>query len=448
MAVLSSLLFSKSSGLAPSQFGAATTSALQLTSNLALETEIAKWGATQVLLPTRLGEFGSMNTPKEVIDKLRQLWSAGEHPTILVNRQDILDGHSLVPYQIVDKGSNAIAVMVYDPDYPMQERELAVDLNTERWSYQLSVSSSGVPYTFEGDATNYNLHLISPSGRLLKQDGPFCGSAGTNQSSTQSNNEVTLDGKPNAGLFVGDVKMIMAATDSSYTSIQGAVGTKGNEAGHLVGNGFKQVMVDLTLLSPRLLNGPGPSPLINIPGGNDSTITLSDSDATKDMPTAFTLTGAGYDLVVEDIVLHPGQEDTIVIPKGQGQITYSTTAVETPIVSAGFANATADFELSIVASGSPTGVSVTLKKDELKGQFSFQLKSAVNYTLQLIRIDALGEQDFSHAGVANTDNDTIIIQYGTWQGQGTPLMLQIDHGSDGTIDQMLQLTDDDLPKIF
>lgn len=135
MAVLSSLLFAKGGGLGPTQFGAATTSALQLTGNLKLETEIAKWGSTQILTPARLGEFGGENTPKEVIEKLRQMWSAREYPTLRVRHLTVLDGHSFFPYQVVDKGGGSIGLMVYDPDYPKQERELTIDLNTNQWSY-------------------------------------------------------------------------------------------------------------------------------------------------------------------------------------------------------------------------------------------------------------------------------------------------------------------------
>lgn len=447
MAVLSSLLFANSNGLAPSQFGAATTSELQLTNNQPLETELAKWASTQVLASTTVGEFGSKNTPAEVIEKLRQMWSAGEYPTLRVRHRDVLDGHSFFPYQLVDKGDKLLALKVYDPDYPKQERELMIDLNTEQWSYVFSVSADGVPYKYEGNASTHNLYIVSTSARLGKQDCPFCSGSGATNAPSVSTTAMTFTGTPQLEVINTNPLqvplLVLPKIDSSYTSYQGALGTTGNEVSSLPG----YMPLNITVMFPRLLNRSGPSPLVNVPSAYDSTIKLKGSDATKDIPSSLSLTGPGYELVVEDIVLHPAQEDTILIPKGQGQITYATSADETPDVTVGFESPDADFEMSIIADGKPTGISVTLRKDEVKGEFSFQLKGAVNYTLQLVRIDAQSEQVFSHGGETITDNDTIIVKYGTWQGQGTPLTLQIDAASDGTIDQMVQITDDDLPRM-
>lgn len=448
MAVLSTFLFAKQSGLTPAQFGAATIPELQITNNVALQTEIAKWASTQVLLPTRFGEYGSQNTPKEVLEKLRQMWSAGKYPTLLLRRLDILDGHSFVPYQIIDKGNNSVGLMVYDPDYPKQEREVTIDLNTESWSYLFATLPSGEPYKYEGNASTFNLHILDPSNRQGPQDCSFCeGPAGSNQTASVTSAS-TITAVPNATLhntnpFQGDVKLLMVNTDSSYTSYQGALGTTGNE----VGKSYKPIPVDMTTMFPRLLNHPSPPPLFNLPSAYDSTLTLTGDQRLQGKPASFSLSGPGYDLYVGNILLAPGQQDTIVIPKGQGQITYTTTADETPQVTVGFESPNADFELSLVADGAPTGISISLKKDETKGEFSFQVKGAPNYALQMVRIDTAGEQVFSHAGTAISANDTIIIQYGSWLGQGSPLTLQIDSGSNGTIDQTIQVSDDDLPRM-
>lgn len=445
MVVLSSLLFSKSAGLTPSRFGAATTSDLQLPGNLTLETEIAKWGSTQLLTPTRLGEFGSKNTPAEVIDKLRQLWSAGEYPTLRVRRLDILDGHSLLPYQIVDKGDKNLVLRVYDPDYPKQERELTLDLNANRWSYVFAVSASGEAYKYEGDGTTHNLSILTTGGRLQRQDCTFCVGTGAN-ATTPGAATASVTGTPGITLFNSKEEQLAIelavkplSIDSSYTSYQGARGTTGNE---VVGD----PSLTMNVTFPRLLSGAVPSPLFNLPDAYDTTIKLRDTDTKKDTPASLTLTGPGYELVVDDIVLHPGQEDTILVPKGQGQISYTTGSDETPIVTVGFESPGADFELSIIADGKPVGLSVSLKKDEAKGEFSFQIKNAQNYTLQMVRIDENGEQVFSHDGATLTDDDTIIVKYGTWQGQGMPLTLYIDDGSNGSIDETVQIVDEDIPE--
>lgn len=447
MVVLSSLLFAKTNGLTPSRFGAAMTSELQLTNNQTLETEIAKWGSTQLLASTSLGEFGSKNTPTEVIEKLRQMWSAGEYPTLRVRHREMLDGHSFFPYRIVDKGDKTLALKVYDPDYPKQDREITFDLHTNQWSYVFSMSADGTPYKYEGNATSHNLYVMSTGVRLGKQDCPFCaGGAGSNQA-TMDPTSTTFTGTPglqfiNTNLLQQPL-LVLPKIDSSYTSYQGALGTDGNEVSKLPGI----QTINMAVIFPRLLNGSGPSPLIQVPSAYDTTIKLQGNETTKDKPSSLTLTGPGYELVVEDIVLHPGQEDTVLIPKGQGQITYTTRADETPTVTVGFESSGADYELSIVADGPPTGISISIKKDETKGEFSFQIKGALGYTMQMVRIDEKGEQVFSHDGATITEDDTIIVKYGSWQGQGSPLTLQIDDGSNGTIDETIQIVDEDLPRM-
>lgn len=438
MAVLSSLFFAKANGLTPSQFGAATASELQLAGNLMLETEIAKWGSTQILTPSRLGVFGTENTPKEVIEKLRQLWSTGEYPTLRTTHLGRYDGHTFFPYRIVDKGGGTIGVMVYDPDYPKEERELTLDLNTEKWSYLSSIQPDGKPYIFEGNATSSNLYIVTTGGRLGKQDCAFCADGAGSNAATAVGTTVSTTNFPNLQFKNSnqDEVLRMPMCDGSYYDYAG----------------IHYVPPDVARLSSypnmaKLLNSAGPPPFMNLPSQYDSTINLMHYDPLKDTATSMTLTGPGYELVVEDIVLHPGQKDSIFIPKGQGQMTYTTGADETPIVTVGFESAGADFELSILADGKPTGLSVTVKKDETKGEFSFQIKNAQNYTLQMIRIDDNGEQVFTHDGETVSDNDTIVVKYGTWRGQGTPLMLHIDHDSNGTTDETIEISDEDIPQM-
>jgi hypothetical protein len=60
------------------------------------------------------------------------------------------------------------------------------------------------------------------------------------------------------------------------------------------------------------------------------------------------------------------------------------------------------------------------------------------YTLDIRLVSTGGKQWFVHAGVIISATDTHYVAYGAWDGLGT-LTLEIDHGSDGTIDESVAL---------
>jgi len=87
---------------------------------------------------------------------------------------------------------------------------------------------------------------------------------------------------------------------------------------------------------------------------------------------------------------------------------------------------------------------VTAHIDTDKGQLVIDAKDnqeAGTYSLVMDRIDSQGEQVFGHDKIQLQAGDTAYLNYGQWNGNSAPLGLQIDHGSDGTIDETTQLSD-------
>jgi alpha-L-fucosidase len=85
---------------------------------------------------------------------------------------------------------------------------------------------------------------------------------------------------------------------------------------------------------------------------------------------------------------------------------------------------------------------VHVKVDQTKGEFSIRVEGSPAYNLLMLRLSDTGEEAFSHTGEANLSTDTTIIPYGMWAGNGTPLLLNIDHDSDGTIDETIMADDE------
>ena len=84
--------------------------------------------------------------------------------------------------------------------------------------------------------------------------------------------------------------------------------------------------------------------------------------------------------------------------------------------------------------------SITLTDDSADGTLVFSKANATGgtYDLGIGVIDDTGVQQFTHRGVNILSGDTHYLIYDTWDGAGD-IELRIDHGSDGTVDQIIAL---------
>ncbi|MBX7192466.1 MAG: hypothetical protein K1X94_10425, partial [Sandaracinaceae bacterium] len=63
--------------------------------------------------------------------------------------------------------------------------------------------------------------------------------------------------------------------------------------------------------------------------------------------------------------------------------------------------------------------------------------------LYMERVSEAGVVSFLHRGVASMPSSKLHIPYAGWTGNGMPLQMEIDDNGDGTIDRMVDLTDED-----
>jgi hypothetical protein len=61
-----------------------------------------------------------------------------------------------------------------------------------------------------------------------------------------------------------------------------------------------------------------------------------------------------------------------------------------------------------------------------------------DYSIGIALTDGIVKKTFSHEQIAISSTDTHYLKFGLWNGQG-PMQLQVDRGSDGTIDQTIIL---------
>jgi hypothetical protein len=127
----------------PNQFGAARTADLQIQNNEPLQRELAYWFSTQ----GPIWGTQQLMAPKDAVTYLTSEYT--KDPKNLfrlgIMKEDQTGGHAITAYGIRDEGAGIYWIMVYDNNYPGQERHMVVDTNADTWEYEASINPSVGP---------------------------------------------------------------------------------------------------------------------------------------------------------------------------------------------------------------------------------------------------------------------------------------------------------------
>ena len=81
-------------------------------------------------------------------------------------------GHEVLPYRIEYPSPTVARVFVYDPNWPMVERYVDLDLERDRWRFSFTaVDQSSDPYAWTGDEADLDLNSISVRAAALEARG-------------------------------------------------------------------------------------------------------------------------------------------------------------------------------------------------------------------------------------------------------------------------------------
>ena len=185
-------------------------------------------------------------------------------------------------------------------------------------------------------------------------------------------------------------------------------------------------------------------PIYRVPVGSAFTITLDGSALKNPTVAEIAMIGPGYSLEVQDINIAPGQKDTLQVSADGMQLSYKPGANESPdIVLADEGQDNVDFEFWVKGFEMETGGAINIALDTQKGQLRVNTignKQKGTYALVVTRYSETDAQEFG--GEFTLDPaDTVYVDYVKWQGNGKPLTVEIDYGSDGTIDETAELED-------
>ncbi len=421
MAVLSRLVYSGL--LDPAQFGNASINALAIDGNPVLQREIAFWWATQSVDPTRSSAI--VDTPTNILNVLiASLKREVQETYVLHVFMEGKGGHAVTPYAVADLGNGFTEVRLYDNNHPNIERTLLIDRIENTWEFNLSTNPNEAESLWSGDATTDTIAVAPSSPRLQTQVCPFC----LNTSGTASVvNEIWVGGD--------GVKILL-------------MDAQGNRYGYQAGTFYQEIpgVTHRTLTSGDELWQASPSPNYYVPVGTAVTTTLDGSAITNTTQSSVTMIGPGYHLSIEDIQLDPNQKDTIVFSPDGNSLSYQPASSESPTIRLGFETPSNDYDFTLKGLNIENNATLKLQLDKVKNTLSIQTPGntvASTYALVMGRLDKNFAQYFDHGAIQLGPNDTAILDYGNWVGDGATLPLLIDQGSDGTVDQTVQLTDED-----
>ena len=432
MAALSLLIYTDKTAAA--EFGNPINLALQ--GNEKLQREIAYWFATQAAEPTSSSEIKS-KTPVEILDLLTEGLKSTADPTYTIGiyKPEFKGGHAITPYAIEDLGGGKVAVLVYDNNYPKLERRLEIDRNANTWQYTGSTNPSESESEYLGDADSKTLSLTPTPPRLQQQQCNFCGST---ESVSNSSEEIVAKGKASSAT---KFNQIFSEGDANLLIVNGS-SKIGYENGKFV-NAFPGASF-IPLKSSDLWKD-DEEPIYNIPLGTPFTMTLQSSRETKGKElTDVVMIGPGYDIGLSGIKVLVGQQDVIQFSASGRDLSYTPSNPEAPNILFGISTAKDDYEFELDSIEIDAGGTLNANLDTKKGRLGIKIantKREAIFNPIFSRIDDEREQTFEGEDVTLASGDTLYLDYAKWTGNGAKLTLELDKGSNGTIDEVTTLKD-------
>jgi hypothetical protein len=422
MATLSSLFYDKAVKL--TDFGGSETVDLKIADDPKLQHEIAYWWATQTTSPTSDAEIKL--TPTEIINKMiDDTKSKAETYTVGIYQPDGSQGHSITAYGVRDEGDGIFWLMVYDNNYPLEERYIVVDTKADTWRYTTAADPSASENDYTGDATTKTLTLTPDSARLKPQDCPFCQAAASSKAglaqAAKQYNEVRLN---DAETPANGVHLLI--TDDKGNKL-------GYEGGKLVNTipGAKYIALTSKDLWKNIIE-----PIYEVPTGIQFTVTVDASQLKTAETASVLMIGPGYDLAADNIKLSPGEKDTMTFSPDGKKLSYTPSNSESPDFAVGLTHTGADYAFLIKGFEVDKGASVNVDLEYDKGTLALHTTGNTNpsvYALTVNRIDTKSDETFTHDGITLDPGATAYINFAKWDGKGD-LSIDLDKQSDGTIE--------------
>ncbi len=435
MAALSLILYAdkdKASG-----FG--KTPDLSLLGNEKLQREIAYWFATQYVPPTATSEIRG-KAPSEILDTLLTSMKPNaridETYTMGIYQPGFKAGHAISPYVVGDLGDGKYAVMVYDNNHPKVERTIEIDRNANTWKYNAATNPDEPESEYLGDADTKTLTLTPTPPRYERQACNFCGTEeqSDDNSSEKSSAKVNANGtlKFNQIFLEGDADLLI---------------TNGNQKIGYENEKFVNSFSGATFtpIKSSELWKDDEEPIYNIPVGVPFTINLQGNKKSNSKELIdVVMIGPSYDLGLEGIKVSKTEKDLIQFDASGRSLSYKPSSSEAPNIVFGIATKADDYEFELDGVEIDAGGTISANLDTAKGRLGIKIADTKNkaiFNLLISRIDDKTEQKFEGTDLELSSGNTLYLDYAKWTGNGAKLTIELDKGSNGTIDEITTIED-------
>jgi hypothetical protein len=406
MAAFAALLFDKH--LRASTYGAPT--AYELQDDGTVQTEIAKLFITQGTDPEQ--DSRRKVSVNEMIAALKQGWAEHKSYLLAIRSADGSSGHAVTPVALRALGDGQIGLVIYDNNYPGEQRQITLDPAADTWTYTTATNPSEASEAFQGDAAN-PMELFTPSEALKVQDCPFC------RDDDDSETYVLLD-----------PESAQAGVTLKVTDLQG--------------NPLPGVETVPWAVADE---DPDSSALVQVPAGRPYRVTMTGTkvDAGDTAPGRLTVIGHGWTDSVTAVQLSQGESDSITVDPSTGSYSFSSADAESPVLSNTVDEGGTSYQFafrgtSIDANGGTYTVTFDAAKHTERIAASGTGPSTMRFAFS--RIDATATHTFRTDDLTINSGEALVAHYGAWKGDGTPLTVGIDAGANGSVDRTVTLRDE------
>jgi hypothetical protein len=415
MAVLSELIYYKK--VNPQTLGGSKAAELSLRDER-VQKEIAYWWTTQVTSPGGVRKVH--DSPNAVLDALMDAHRNGRNATewwvLGIFKPDGTGGHTISPIAAMDFGNGTGRIEVYDNNFPSDIRAIEIDRVNNSWKYHASVNPSEISELYTGNASTQNLEAVSISARLGLQRCDFCDSlpGGMGTTPVEEYLQIWQDGEAN--LLISD--------------------ETGRRIGYLETGEFINEIPGAEVKYFKFAEKKK-TPLYILPAIGTFTIAINGLWLTEESFMGVMMIGPGSELGVQRIPVGPGSRDYVdVIKVGEMyRLKYRSNHDGSPEFILGADSEEGGYEFSVSGVKVEEDGSISANLDMKGGQFSLDAGDKTDpagFQVAMSRIDQNGEQLFSGSSSAVEANGGIIMDFGSWQGDGS-MPVQIINRNDGTI---------------
>lgn len=435
MAVLSTLFFYDQQN--PADFGNSTPYKLKFNGNEKLQREIAYWFVTQGTYPG--GEEKVNSSPAAVVKQLQETFAQGDNAqewwVMGIYQEDFSGGHAITPYAVKDMGNGVYHVLVYDNNWPGDERYVKVNTKNNTWEYEAAINPDEDSELYKGDEDTETLEIVSVSPRLVTQDCEFCSGKGATTGRPAGVAAFQTDSGFNEIWLVGPTNLLIEDENGNRLGYDGTQFV--NEIPGAEGRNMRFLQTSVWDVDNE--------PVYRVPVGVKFTITVDASLLTEPSTSSVAMIGPGYNLVVQDIYLDPGTKDTITVSPDGSQLSYKTEYNDAPDMIFGVETEEADYEFIVAALDIEAGAEFFVNLDLENGSLNINTTGTKEYGIYEIvmyRVDDEDEQWFNNNDIYLEPNDTAYLLFSEWEGPGSSMFIDIDYSSDGSVDETIELIDE------